>query len=227
MSDEQETTVPLEAAERILDTPAADLIALARKRVIPKFEKGDRIPLLRTIPRLIAHLRAGVVTLEEAGAAAGVTAAFVWKLLNEGYVRRAPGGGVVLVEALAGYIRFLKDDRRNSTIKAGDNRVRDARAREIELRTARDEQELVPTEEGVAYMQAVIGLLMSRLNGLPASFTRDLDERRRLEASIDTIRDEVAEIIAEHGPAYRGLPDTPEADTEDRPEPVGGQEPAL
>jgi phage terminase Nu1 subunit (DNA packaging protein) len=84
-----------------------------------------------------------------------------------------------------------------------------ARARETELRTARQELELVPTEEAVAYVQMVVGTLVSRLNGLPAQFTRDLDERRRLEAAIERIRADVADAMAQHGSAYRSLPDQP------------------
>lgn len=86
-----------------------------------------------------------------------------------------------------------------------------ARAREIQLRTAREEGELIPTEEAVAYTQAVVGTLVSRLNGLPAQITRDLDERRRIEAMLDEIRRDVAAVSGEHGPAYRDLPDADEA----------------
>jgi hypothetical protein len=211
----KETLVPVDAAERILATPAADLRVLARRRIIPKIEKGDTIALLRTIPRLISHIRSGIVTAAEAGARMGTSQQWVLELIKQGYVNRAPGGGVVLAEAMAGYIKWLKDDQRRATKSGAESRVRDARAREIELRTARDEQELIPTEEAVAYAQTVVGALVSRLNGLPAQFTRDLDERRRLEAAIDGIRQEVATVMSEHGPGYRGLPDVVDADAED------------
>ena len=211
----KETLVPVEAAERILATPAAELRVLARRRIIPKIEKGDTIALLRTIPRLIGHIRSGIMTYADAGARMGTSSQWVLELIKQGYVNRAPGGGVVLAEAMAGYIKWLKDEQRRSTKTAGDTRVRDARAREIELRTARDEQELIPTEEAVAYAQMVVGALVSRLNGLPAQYTRDLDERRKLEATIDGIREEVAQVMSEHGPGYRGLPDVIDADAED------------
>lgn len=82
-----------------------------------------------------------------------------------------------------------------------------ARAHEIRLRTAREEGELVPTDEAVAYTQAVVGALISRLNGLPAQITRDLRERRRIEKMIDEIRADVAKVSAEHSPVYRDPPD--------------------
>lgn len=85
-----------------------------------------------------------------------------------------------------------------------------ARAREIEVRVAEREKELVPTEEAVAYTQAVIGALISRMNGLPAQITRDLDERRRIETILDTIRWEVDRVFEEYAVRYRSLPDLPE-----------------
>lgn len=86
-----------------------------------------------------------------------------------------------------------------------------ARAREIEIRTAEREGELIPTDEAVAYTQSVVGALISRMNGLPAQITRDARERRKIEAILDEIRSDVAKVCAEHGPVYRSLPDEPEA----------------
>lgn len=140
------------------------------------------------------------------------------QLQKAGHIPRSEKGRVPLVGAVQGYIRFLKDEERRATKTASESRVRDARAREIELRTAREEGELAPTEEGVAFVQEVIGTMVARLNGLPAQLTRDLDERRRIEAAIDGIREEVASLVEKLGPAYRGMSDAPAADAEDEPE---------
>jgi hypothetical protein len=155
----------------------------------------------------------GTIPMAQAALLLMISDERVRQLQRGGYIPRAEKGRVPLVGAVQGYIRFLKDEERRSQRTAAESRVRDARAREIELRTARDEQELIPAEEAVAYAQEVFGQLVSRLNGLPAQFTRDLDERRRLEAAIDDIRTEVAAVIADHGPAYRGMSDEMTADT--------------
>lgn len=102
-------------------------------------------------------------------------------------------------------------DREGSAERDARAALMRARAREIEIRTAEREGELVPMEEAVAYAQAVVGTLISRMNGLPAQITRDRRERQKIETILDEIRSDVAKVIPEHGSAYRSLPDEPEA----------------
>lgn len=166
------------------------------------------------------------ITAEVAAALIRVTSRRLRQLTAEGWVKKE-AGQYTIRGVVHGYLDFLDSVREKAAKSAADNRVRDARAREIELRTAREESELVPTEEAVAYTQAVVGALISRMDGLPAQITRDLDERRRIEAMLDRIREDVAAVIAEHGPAYRSLPDHDPADAEDNANSVGEQQPAL
>ncbi|WP_245407583.1 hypothetical protein [Rhodopseudomonas faecalis] len=142
--------------------------------------------------------QAGMITTEQAGRLLMVTGERVRQLIKSGYVPRPVKGVIPLVAAVQGYIKFLKDEDRRSSKSAADSRVRDARAKEIELKIARQQRELLPTEEAVALCNRVVGLLISRVAGLPAEFTRDLNERRRLEGSIDAIRVEVADLIREY-----------------------------
>lgn len=157
----------------------------------------------------------GTIPISQAALLLMISDERVRQLVKSGYIERPQRGRVPLVGAVQGYIRFLREEERRSTKSAADNRVREARAKEIELRTAREAGELVPLEEAVAYVQSVVGTLMSRLNGLPAQITRNLDERRRIADMLDGIRSEVAAVCEKHGPAYRALPDTNEADTKD------------
>lgn len=161
----------------------------------------------------------GTIPISQAALLLMISDERVRQLVKQGYIERPARGRVPLVGAVQGYIRFLRDEDRRSTKSAADNRVREARAREIELRTAREAGELIPAEEAVAYTQAVVGALISRMNGLPAQITRNLDERRKIESMLDAIREEVAAVCEEHGAAYEALPDThsgTEADDADR-----------
>ncbi|MBI1649866.1 hypothetical protein [Hyphomicrobium sulfonivorans] len=173
-------------------------------------------------PKKSAEQRAGSIKAEVAAALIRVTLRRLQQLVAEGWIKKE-AGHYTIRGVVHGYLNFLDSVRERATKNEADNRVRAARAREIELRTAREESELIPTDEAVAYTQAVVGALISRMNGLPAQITRDLNERRRIEAMLDKIRSEVAAVSAEHGAAYRSLPDIDRADAEDHAKRLGGE----
>jgi hypothetical protein len=64
---------------------------------------------------------------------------------------------------------------------AAENRVRDARTREIELRTALRACE---TEEAISAMEDLAGMVRSEFGGLPARVTRDLVLRRMIDKEL-------------------------------------------
>lgn len=94
---------------------------------------------------------------------------------------------------MQGYITCLKDDSRQASKSASDSRVRDARAREIELRIAREERKLVSLEEASGCLDETIGTFLTMLSGLPAQITNDRRERVRIEAIIDAGRQRIAD----------------------------------
>ena len=156
-----------------------------------------------------------LVSVEQLGLVLMVTGVWVRKLCRMGYIPAPVKGKVPLIAGVQGYIKSLKDEDRRSSKSAADNRVRDARAREIELRMAREEAELVPIDEAQALIQGYVGAVVSRLNGLPAQITRDINERRRIEAIVDAIREEMDEKLAELAAAYRDGPPAEPSNEED------------
>lgn len=76
-----------------------------------------------------------------------------------------------------------------------EDRVRQARAREIELRIARDQRDLIPTDEAFGIIEDIIGIYRSSYGGLPARVTRDPVLRRRLEAEVDATQHRVADTL--------------------------------
>lgn len=159
--------------------------------------------------------RGAFIGAEVAAALIMVTPRRLQQLTTEGWIKREGRGQYTIKDVVQGYIAFKDDLLRKAEKNATENRIRDARAREIELRTAREEGALIPTDEAVAYTQAIVGELISHMNGLPAQITRNLDERRKIEAMLDRIRKKVAEVIAEHGPVYAGGPPADLANGED------------
>ncbi|WP_276199675.1 hypothetical protein [Chelatococcus sp. XZ-Ab1] len=123
----------------------------------------------------------------------GLSRARVRALVADGIV---PAGADIDTARLT-YLDWLRDEDRRSTKAAGESAVRMARARQIELRTARDQRELVPWQEATAYTQEIVGMLISRMQGLPAQVTRDPALRSKIENAIDAIRTDVADAVGQ------------------------------
>jgi hypothetical protein len=86
------------------------------------------------------------------------------------------------------------------------------------IRNAEAARRLVDVEEANAFVDSVIARINGELEGLPATFTRNLDERLRLGALLDGVRTRVADhyvreagIIKETG----RLPDDPVEEEDD------------
>ena len=75
-------------------------------------------------------------------------------------------------------------------------RVQAARAREIELRTAQRAHILCETDEALALLDDVFGMLKADLMGLPAMVTRDLEIRSEIEKGVNEILNRTAKRLA-------------------------------
>lgn len=126
----------------------------------------------------------------------------VRQLVSEGVIAE----GATLDEAREAYLGFL----RVAATRRGDNsaearRLAEAKARAIELKIARDEGELVPTEEAVALTALLVSEFVTRLDALPARVSRDLTIRRRIEEELDAIREAMADRCADLEEQYAQL----------------------
>ena len=142
----------------------------------------------------------------------GVSPRRVRQLAAEQHIRPVRRGEYPLSPLCLAFLKQAAADDAGADERKARAAMAAARARQIAIRNAREEGELIPTAEAVAYAQAVVGALISQMNGLPARLTRDPRERRKIEAVLDEIRNRVAAVIAEHGPAYRALPLDPGSD---------------
>lgn len=120
----------------------------------------------------------------------------VEQLTADGVLRKSENGKYAIKENVVAFLRWQRDESRRANKSAADSRVRDARAREIELKIAREQRELVPTDAAMALLTVAMGAIVARLDGLPAAVTRDLPLRRKIEAAIDTIKTAAADELA-------------------------------
>jgi hypothetical protein len=108
-------------------------------------------------------------------------------LVAEGVLEQSPGGGFDLDKTRRAYIRFL---RQRPARSAGQDALRNAKVKQVELRTQRDEKTLLKQcidqvdKFNLEANQRLVGQLMS----IPARFTRNLADRKRLEGMIDDVR---------------------------------------
>src|SRR5262245_60250132 len=84
-------------------------------------------------------------------------------LAREGVFKRNPRGLYDLKDVVQGYIRFLRESAASKTINAADSRVRDARAKDIEARTAQRLGRLVSITLYDEMIESFAGVVRSEL----------------------------------------------------------------
>lgn len=138
---------------------------------------------------------AGSITMEQAGRLLDVTPDRIRQLVRAGYISKAGPARVSLVSAVRGYIRSIKEAAQRRTKTAAEARVRDARAKEIEMRNAVRMRELIPIEDGIAALDFLVGSVREALNSIPARVTRDIELRRQIEAEVNAAQAQIAEAL--------------------------------
>lgn len=88
-------------------------------------------------------------------------------------------------------------------LAVAQGRVAEARAREIEIRTAERRRELIPVEDAVAVVDATVAAFVAPLEELPRRLFRDAGGIRRAQEAIDECRARAAATIAEAAQACR------------------------
>jgi phage terminase Nu1 subunit (DNA packaging protein) len=109
----------------------------------------------------------------------------ITQLTQEGLMKRVAKGEYDLRQAVQDYIRYLRDQQKRQTLVAADSRVRDARAKDIEARTAQRLGQLVSLSVYDEMIDGFAGVVRSELAGIPARCTRDLVMRRIIERELN------------------------------------------
>lgn len=113
------------------------------------------------------------------------TPRWVNQLVQDGFIPRLERGQFSLIDAVRGVMSFYEARLERTNKTAAASRATDARTREIELRIAERRRELIPVEEAKAVVMEYAQMVRAELSGLPARFTRDVAERRKLEQELD------------------------------------------
>lgn len=133
------------------------------------------------------------ITVTEAAALIQRTPRHVQGLVERGLLKKNQRGRYALKAVIAAEAENLRQQAEAARSRTGGNRASDARAREIELRIAERQRDLIPAEDAKAAVVHVCALVKAELTGLPARFTRDPAEKRRLEAEVDAMLHRIAD----------------------------------
>jgi hypothetical protein len=148
----------------------------------------------------MSDLAETLVSAAALSALLGISSQRVGQLASEGLFTRIKGK-FKLGDAVPAYTNRLRTDVRRSS--AAEEKVRTARAAEIEARTAERLHRLVDKEETLAAVDDVLGVLVSALCSVPAQVTQDLRLREVIEAKIDDARRIAVDRLAAHAAALR------------------------
>jgi hypothetical protein len=115
------------------------------------------------------------------------------QLVSDGVIFRHSPGQFKLVDTIQKYISWLRDDARTRTRSAADSRVRDARAKDIEVKTAQRLSQLVPLAAYDDMIEGFAGVVRSEFAGLAAASSRNLQDRKIIEREVNARLRRIAE----------------------------------
>jgi hypothetical protein len=154
------------------------------------------------------------ITVDQAAALLGRSRRWVYNLVQGGYIEKVETGKYTVVGVIRGAVAYYEDQISKNQKTAAASRATDARTREIELRIMERSRKLIPLEDALAVVGEMAAAVRSEFQGVPARYTRDMTERRRLEQEIDGAFDRLSRRSAE---AERAMA-TGEVDMETEPE---------
>ncbi len=178
--------------------------------------------------RIRALIEAGTFhpTVQMSGAL-GLSAARVRALTAEGVITQAANNKYNRDQTTRDFCAWQRDQNRVRNRASSEGRVRDARATEIEIRTAERARNLVTVEEALESNALVCGMVRTEFAGLAARVTRDLALRRDIEKAVNDSLVRIADrLIAEAANLEAGR-DADEAVAADVAGPMGSSEPEL
>lgn len=152
---------------------------------------------------MVPGVTEGQISAEVAAKLIMVTDRHLRRLVADGWIKKAPDGGYSLVNVVQGHINYLKDETRRNSRQSATSHSQDVRAREVEQRIAIKDRKLIALDEAIEAISLVAGWVRAEIEGMPASFTRDLKLRRQLETKVDDILSRLAAQCAKARQALR------------------------
>jgi phage terminase Nu1 subunit (DNA packaging protein) len=132
-----------------------------------------------------------IVGLADAQRLIGKGETHVLMLVKTGFLKKIGTGRYRVADVAQAALKFRESEDRQSSQTEETKRVQNARAKEIELRTARAQGRLIEVEDLKFWMDETLGMFRSELWGLPAASTRDLALRSDIQKHLDFALDRI------------------------------------
>lgn len=104
-------------------------------------------------------------------------------------------GRVDLVVVLPAFFNELRASLRAGSATASAERARLARAAAQELRLAEAQRTLIPSDDAETAMDHLVGTVLTSIASMPARLTRDVRQRRVIEARLHALQGKIAHEI--------------------------------
>lgn len=123
-------------------------------------------------------------SVSEAAELTGRSVQWIYQLAKAGHIAKEGRGRYPISGLLKGVIAYYEQLLEKASQSAAASKATDARTREIELRIAERRRELIAADEARAVIMEFGAMVRAEFGALPARFTRDMDERRKLEQEV-------------------------------------------
>ena len=145
----------------------------------------------------------------------GLTDRRVRDMVSEGILERTGRSEFPIAENVKRYLDYKVRLAVEAAAPPAADGLRLKREEQLAIRIGREDRQLITLQEAIETVDAVVGHFMQTIAGLPARLTRDVGERKRIEAQLDEIRQQLSDDFGKEARALEtGLP-VGEADEED------------
>lgn len=119
-------------------------------------------------------------------------------LVANGYIKKTPNNKYTPREVAIGALRAAADDKKTTAHSSAVADLAATKARIAKMKEAQMRGELVNEAALLERVAGQLAKLGARLAAIPATFTRNLEERRRLEKLINEVRNDFARELQAH-----------------------------
>lgn len=165
----------------------------------------------------------------------GISVRRIQQLVKDGWIAETPQHGVYsLADCVQGYIRFVKDAKRDTKRGTETSRLAAAQAVRVEMENYRRMGELQTTEQVMETCHGLVVMVKSAHAGLPGRLASEFSAisepariHRRIQDELRAVDAQCADFLEKRAAALEAMPDPranyAPADPDDA-EPMGGDE---
>jgi len=127
-----------------------------------------------------------MLTMPQVAGLLDIEPAHVQQLVTDRSIEPDADGRISLDQAICGYVSQLRDESQRASASAATARLQAAKFRAIELRNGKADGAMLDLAEHRYIYTDLMVRFKSALYGLPARISRNMEVRRRIEATFDS-----------------------------------------